>query len=51
MAGLIARLRDTYRPVEATDYQPESLDNLTEEVRKLLATHLRHNNVKLRIHP
>ena len=30
MAGLIARLRDTYRPVEATDYQPESLDILVE---------------------
>jgi signal transduction histidine kinase len=47
MAGLIARLRDTYRPVAAADYQSESVDILVEEVRKLLSTHLSHNNVRL----
>jgi two-component system NtrC family sensor kinase len=51
MAGLIARLRDTYRPVEVTDFQSESVDNLVEEVRKLLGTHLRHNNVSLEFTP
>ncbi len=47
MAGLIARLRDTYRPVAAADHQSESVNILAEEVRKLLDTHLRHNNVSL----
>jgi PAS domain S-box-containing protein len=51
MAGLIARLRDTYRPVDAADYQSESVDTLIEEVQKLLDTHLRHNNVRLEFTP
>ncbi|MFC1996352.1 GAF domain-containing protein [Chloroflexota bacterium] len=51
MAGLIARLRDTYRPVEASDYQPESVNVLVEEVQKLIGTHLRHNNVTMEFLP
>ncbi len=51
MAGLIARLRDTYRPVVAADYQTESMDTLTEEVCKLLDTHLRHSTVNLEFTP
>jgi len=51
MADLIARLRDTYRPVTAADYQLESIHILVEEVRKLLVTHLRHNDVVLEFTP
>jgi signal transduction histidine kinase len=51
MAGLIARLRDTYRPTTAADYQSESLNTLVEEVQKLIGTHLRHNNVSLEFIP
>jgi signal transduction histidine kinase len=51
MGGLIARLRDTYRPVVSADYQSESADTLIEEVSKLLGTHLRHNNVSLSFTP
>jgi PAS domain S-box-containing protein len=51
MAGLISRLRDTYRPVETTDYNPETINLLVDEVRKLLDTHLRHNDVKLEFSP
>jgi two-component system NtrC family sensor kinase len=51
MADLIARLRDTYRPVSASDYQRESINRLVEEVRKLLVTHLRHNNITLAFNP
>ncbi len=51
MAGLIARLRDTYRPVVSADYQSESVDILTEEVRNLIGTHLRHSNVSLEFTP
>jgi signal transduction histidine kinase len=47
MADLIARLRDTYRPVSASDYHFESINELVEEVRKLLVTHLRHNKIDL----
>ena len=51
MAGLIARLRDTYRPTIAADYQMESVNILVEEVQKLINTHLRHNNVNLKFMP
>jgi signal transduction histidine kinase len=51
MAGLIARLRDTYRPTIASDYQSETVNNLVEEVEKLIGTHLRHNNVHLKFDP
>jgi signal transduction histidine kinase len=46
MARLIARLRETYRPISAAEYQPESIDVIVEEVHKVIGTHLRHNNVK-----
>jgi len=51
MAGLIARLRDTYRPTIAADFQLESVNILIEEVQKLIETHLRHNNVRLEFLP
>ena len=51
MAGLISRLRDTYRPVIAADYQTESVDTLVKEVSKLLGTHLHHSNVGLEFTP
>ncbi len=45
MAELISRLRDTYRPATREDFQPESLNLLIEDVRRLITTHLRHNHV------
>lgn len=45
MAELISRLRDTYRPATREDFQPESLNLLIEDVRRLITTHLRHNQV------
>ena len=47
MGGLIARLRETYRPATAADFESTALNNIIEEVEKLLTTHLRHNNVRL----
>lgn len=47
MAGLIGRLRETSRPVEDTEFQPEHLNTIVHEVEKLIATHLRHNNIAL----
>lgn len=51
MAGLIARLRETYRPRGEADFTVESLNDLIDEVHKLIATHLRHNNVSYRFEP
>jgi two-component system NtrC family sensor kinase len=45
MARLISRLRETYRPVAADEYEPEAIDVLVDEVHKLIGTHLRHNQV------
>ncbi len=49
MAGLISRLRETYRPTSAADYEPESIAVLVDEVQKLLATHLRHSAIQCHI--
>jgi two-component system sensor histidine kinase AtoS len=51
MARLIARLRETYRPVAADEYKPASIDVLVDEVHKLIGTHLRHNNVSFDFTP
>ena len=45
MAGLIARLRETYRPRGEADFSIASLNEVVEEVHKLISTHLRHNNI------
>ncbi|MCI0394073.1 MAG: ATP-binding protein [Chloroflexi bacterium] len=47
MATLINRLRETYRPAVAGDFQPEDVNELIREVQQLLAPHLRHNRVEL----
>jgi two-component system NtrC family sensor kinase len=47
MGGLIARLRETYRPATAADFEQTSINDIVRDVEKLLATHLRHNNVTL----
>lgn len=44
-AGLISRLRETYRPATSEDFRPEALNALVEHVHKLIAVHLRHNQV------
>ena len=51
MAGLIARLRETYRPMSNEEYQYCSINNLVLDVEKLIATHLRHNNVQFNFLP
>jgi len=51
MAELIARLRDTYRPVFREEFKPENLNNLILEVQKLIGTHLRHKNIQFIFEP
>jgi signal transduction histidine kinase len=47
MAGLIGRLRETYRPARSEEFQPVDLHELIDEAGRLLATHLRRNRVTL----
>ena len=51
MADLIERMRETYRPATATEFQPESLNALIAEVEKLIGTHLRHNQITFEFKP
>lgn len=51
MAGLIERLRNTYRPPQAQDLQPTHLNEIIEDVYALLATHLRKNEVAFEFGP
>lgn len=45
MAGLIGRLRDTYRPRIGQEYEQISLNDVVKDVHHLIETHLRHNQV------
>jgi signal transduction histidine kinase len=47
MAELISRLRDTYRPTANVEFQPASINSIVLEVQKLLASHLRRNQIEL----
>lgn len=51
MAGLIERLRDTYRPPQAEDLQPTPINAIIEDVFALVSTHLRKNEVAFEFHP
>ena len=48
MGGLIARLRETYRPDDTGTFKSTQINDLIKAVEKLLATHLRHSNVHLK---
>lgn len=45
MAGLIGRLRDTYRPRMGQNYEQVSLNEVIEDVYRLIETHMRHNQI------
>lgn len=51
MAEMIERLRATYRPTQAEDFQPTQLNNLIEDVYALLALHLKKNHIVFEFHP
>jgi PAS domain S-box-containing protein len=51
MADLINRLRETYRPATSEEFRFESLNSVVVEVQKLIATHLRHNNIEFKFDP
>jgi len=51
MSDLIARLRETYRPVATEEFQPESINDLVMDVQRLISTHLRHTNITFEFIP
>ena len=51
MAGLIARLRETYRPTTSEEFQSCSINALVMEVEKLINTHLRRNDIEFVFSP
>jgi signal transduction histidine kinase len=51
MATLIERLRSTYRPIQAEDFQPTQVNSIIEDVYALISTHLRHNEIVFEFHP
>lgn len=51
MAGLIGRLRETYRPRSGQEFEQVSLNEVVEDVRKLIETHMRHNQILFHFHP
>jgi PAS domain S-box-containing protein len=42
MAAMLERLRTTYRAARAEDFRPVQINDVIEDVRALLTTHLRH---------
>ena len=51
MATLLERLRSTYRPLHAYEFKPVQLNDIIEDVYKLLSTHLRQKNISFEFHP
>ncbi|MDD2922006.1 MAG: GAF domain-containing protein [Anaerolineales bacterium] len=51
MASMIERLRATYRPIQAEDFQPTQINSVVEDVYALISTHLRHKQITFEFHP
>jgi PAS domain S-box-containing protein len=51
MASMIERLRATYRPIQAEDFQPTQINKIVEDVYALTSTHLRHNQISFEFYP
>lgn len=51
MAGMIDRLRTTYRPTQTEDFRPTQVNRIIEELFALIATHLRKNEVVFEFNP
>ncbi|MGZ6347035.1 MAG: GAF domain-containing protein, partial [Anaerolineales bacterium] len=51
MGAMIDRLRFAYRPIRAEDFQQVKLNGIVEDVRALMATHMRHKEISFEFHP
>jgi signal transduction histidine kinase len=45
MVTLLDQLRSTYRPLHAEDFKPVQINDIIQDVQKLIATHLRHKAI------
>lgn len=45
MAVMLARLRTTYRPINASEFKPVDIHQIIQDVSALVATHLRHHQI------
>lgn len=45
MAAMLARLRTTYRPINASEFKPVDIQQVIKDVSALVATHLRHHQI------
>jgi signal transduction histidine kinase len=50
MATLLERLRTSYQPAQAEDFQPVQVNNTIEDVHALVSTHLRHAHISFDFH-
>ncbi len=46
MVNLLDQLRSTYRPVHTEEFKPVQVNDIIQDVHKLISTHLRHKNIK-----
>jgi signal transduction histidine kinase len=51
MGMLLERLRSTYRPLHPDEFRPVQINDIIEDVYKLISTHLRHKNISFEFHP
>jgi signal transduction histidine kinase len=50
MVTLLERLRSTYRPLHPEEFRSVELNDVIEDVFKLMSTHLRHKNISFEFH-
>jgi signal transduction histidine kinase len=46
MVTLLDQLRSTYRPLHAEEFKPLQINDIVQDVQRLLATHLRHKHIE-----
>ncbi len=51
MGILLERLRSTYRPLHPDQFRPVQINEIIEDVYRLISTHLRHKNISFEFHP
>ena len=51
MGLLLERLRSTYRPLHPDEFRPVQINDIIEDVYKLISTHLRHKSISFEFHP
>ena len=51
MGLLLERLRSTYRPLHPDEFRAVQINDIIEDVYKLISTHLRHKNISFEFHP